>query len=214
MCGFLLSLLVASMQLRSPNPDAVAADADWQINNEPIVVAGLTYYPTRETRMFDGQVMAQVDVYKGVPVYADVSILPFALAYVPLTPTRLRTYERGSDGERLFISGRGRADIGAGIVSMAGAETVVPITNEAPNEPSAPTRVESIPRPVGTTGIWVEFNGERWYNDGTAEPHSPDRFVRDGDYHGFAVYREKGPTENRIWIATVSGGRLTPYRKR
>jgi hypothetical protein len=213
MHGFLLSLLVVAMQLRSPNPDAVAANADWQINNEPIVVAGLTYYPTRETRMFDGQVMAQVDVYKGVPVYADVSIAPFTLAYVPLTPTRLRTYERGPEGERVFISGRGRTDIGGGVVSTAGTETIVPVAIEAANERPAATRVESIPRPRGTTGIWVEFNGARWYNDGAAQSYRPDRFERAGEYHGFAVYREKGRAPDRIWIATVNGGLLAPYRK-
>ena len=109
MRGFLLSLFLAALQFRSPNPDAVAATADWQINNEPIVAQGLTYYPTRETRMFDGQVMSQIDVYRAFRC-ADVSISPFTLAYVPLTPTRMRTYERGPDGERRFISGRGRAE--------------------------------------------------------------------------------------------------------
>ena len=214
MRGFLLSLLVAALQFRTPNPDAVAATADWQINNEPIVAQGLTYYPTRESRMFDGQVMSQIDVYKGVPVYADVSISPFTLAYVPLTPTRMRTYERGPDGDSRFISGRGRADLGAVVTS--GIEIWEPVIIEAPIEaPSAPapTRVESIPRPRGTTGIWVEFNGVRWYNDGVAQSYTAERFVRAGDYHGFPVYRERGRAADRIWISTVNGGPLTPYRR-
>jgi hypothetical protein len=215
MRGFLLSLFVAALQFRNPNPDAVAATADWQINNEPIVAQGLTYYPTRESRMFDGQVMSQIDVYKGVPVYADVSISPFTLAYVPLTPTRMRTYERGPDGDSRFISGRGRADLGA--VGTSGIEIWEPVIIEAPIEapsaPPAPTRVESIPRPRGTTGIWVEFNGVRWYNDGVAQSYTAERFVRAGDYHGFPVYRERGRAADRIWIATLNGGPLTPYRK-
>jgi len=214
MRGFLLSLLVAALQFRAPNPDAVAAEADWQINNEPIVAQGLTYYPTRETRMFDGQVMSQIDVYQGVPVYADVSISPFTLAYVPLTTTRMRTYERGPDGERRFISGRGRADLAVG---TSGIEIVEPVIIEAPIEapsaPPTPTRVETIPRPRGTTGVWVEFNGARWYNDGAAQSYTPERFVPAGDYHGFPVYRENGSRADRIWIATVNGGPLTPYRK-
>ena len=33
-------------------------------NSEPIVVGGLTYYPTRGFRLFDGQVMAQAGMYE------------------------------------------------------------------------------------------------------------------------------------------------------
>ena len=214
MRGFLLSLFVAALQFRNPNPDAVAATAEWQINNEPIVAQGLTYHPTRETRMFDGQVMSQIDVYNGVPVYADVSISPFTLAYVPLTPTRMRTYERGPDGERRFISGRGRADLAVG---TSGVEIFEPVIIEAPLEvasaPPTPTGMESIPRPRGTTGIWIEFEGARWYHDGAAQSYTPERFARAGDYHGFPVYREKGRAADRIWIATVTSGPLAPYKK-
>jgi hypothetical protein len=211
MRGFLLSMFVAALQFRNPNPDYVAATADWQINNEPIVAQGLTYYPTRETRMFDGQVMSQIDVFRGVAIYADVSMPPFILAYVPLTPTRMRTYERGPDGDNRFISGRGRTDIGP--VATSGSETFAPVIIEAPSAPPAPTGVESIPRPRGTTGIWVEFNGARWYNDGAAQAYMAERFVRAGDYHGFPVYRERGGAADRIWIAAVTGGPLTPYTK-
>lgn len=122
MCLFGLLILIVvvparpvagqGLQYESPFPDAFSAFAEWEINHEPIVANGLTYYPTRETRMFDGQVMMQVDVYEGVPVYTDVSrLLLFELVFVPLTPTRMRTYERGPGGERWFISGRGRFDI-------------------------------------------------------------------------------------------------------
>jgi len=212
MRGFLLSLLVAALQFRAPNPDAVAAEADWQINNEPIVAQGLTYYPTHESRMFDGQVMSQIDVYEGVPIYADVSIAPFTLAYVPLTPTRMRTYERAPDGERRFISGRGRADIRA--VATAGTETGPPVIIEAPSAPTTPTGVESILRPRGTAGIWIEFNGARWYHDGAAESYTPERFVRAGDYHGFPVYQKRGDSSGEIYIPSVEDGPLARFRRR
>ena len=54
-------------QFRTPPPDVSAAAADWQINSEPIVVGGLTYYPTRGFRLFDGQVMAQTGLFDDVP---------------------------------------------------------------------------------------------------------------------------------------------------
>jgi hypothetical protein len=218
MRGLLITLLLGAQQLQSPYPDAVAADAYWQIHNEPIIAGGLTYYPTLETRMFDGHVMMPMDVYQGVPVFADVSIQPFTLAFVPLTPTRVRTYERGPDGERWFISGRGRPDIGAsgitGAVGTAGdfLDTAASVVLEAPIATNAPAGIESIPGPRRNGGVWVEFNGTRWYSDGTAESYSPERFVRVGDYHRFGVYRERGGSD-RIWIATVDGGPLAPYRK-
>jgi hypothetical protein len=54
----------------------------------------------------------------------------------------------------------------------------------------------------------------RWYNDGAAQTYTRERFERFGEYHGFAVYREKGNSANHIWITTVDGGLLTPYGRR
>src|SRR4051812_37815011 len=90
---------------RTPPPDVSAAAAEWQIESEPIVVAGLTYYPTRGFRLFDGQVMAQTGLYDGVPVYADTTIEPFSEIYVPLGSGRMRIYERRRDGELAGTTG-------------------------------------------------------------------------------------------------------------
>ena len=43
------------------------------------------------------------------------------------------------------------------------------------------TLVESISRPSGVNGIWIEFNGDRWYADGPATSFSPDRFEPVGE---------------------------------
>jgi hypothetical protein len=61
---------------RTSAPEVNAANASWQVNSEPITFGGLIFYPTREYRQFDGQVMAQVGVYEGVPVFADTTIEP------------------------------------------------------------------------------------------------------------------------------------------
>src|SRR5207244_11297148 len=86
-------------QVRTPVPDVTAAAANWQINAEPIVVQGLVYYPTREQRMFDGQVMMQVDVYDHVPVYADATLEPYSVVYVPVGRAQMRMDERKREGE-------------------------------------------------------------------------------------------------------------------
>src|SRR5262245_8014065 len=73
-----------AFQFRTPSPEVTAAGAAWQANGEPILVQGLVYYPTREFRTFDGQVMSQVGIYQSVPVYADTTLEAFSLVYVPV----------------------------------------------------------------------------------------------------------------------------------
>jgi len=70
--------------LRTAPPEVTAATADWQLNNEPIIVSSTLFHPTRATRMFDGQVMVQVGVYQRVPVYADVTLEPNSILYRPV----------------------------------------------------------------------------------------------------------------------------------
>ena len=84
---------------RSPLPEVTAANADWQINSSPIAVDGVVYYATRGFREFDGQVMAQVSVLDGVPIYTDTTLEPYSELYVPVGGTRMRAYERRRDGE-------------------------------------------------------------------------------------------------------------------
>jgi hypothetical protein len=73
--------------------------------------------------------------------------------------------------------------------------------------------VESIPAPRSNAGIWIEFNGSRWYSAGPAVPYFEDRFVQVGDYRGFAVYRQRNGPSNVIWVPAVVDGPLAPYRR-
>ncbi len=123
----------------------------------------------------------------------------------------MRTYERPADGERWVITGRGQVDPRP--VATTGSVEAAPVVIVPPMVTRPAGRVESIRRPRGTDGVWVEFDGARWYHDGAAQLFSPDRFEHAGDYHGFAVYRERGRGADRIWIATVPGGPLTPYKR-
>src|SRR5437667_10689794 len=63
-----------AFQFRSPAPEVTAATAVWQVSSQPIIVQGLVYLPTRDYRLFDGQVMTQVGIYQGVPIYADTTL--------------------------------------------------------------------------------------------------------------------------------------------
>jgi hypothetical protein len=74
-------------------------------------------------------------------------------------------------------------------------------------------RVESIPPPQTNAGVWIEFNGARWFAGGSSQLFFEERFVQIGDYHGFPVYRVKNGPSNEIWIPIFAGGSLASYRR-
>jgi hypothetical protein len=219
-------------QFRTPPPEVTAASASWQLNGEPLVFQGLVYQPTREFRFFDGLVMAQLGVYQGVPVYADLTLEPFSVVYVPVGRDRLRAYERPRDRELAGTTGSRVPSFPVRVASRPAAEerpvgtagTIVPSAvggMETPRVPdrTRPTRttVESIPRPQaasGINGIWLEFSGSRWYAAGPAVSFRPDRFTPIGEYRGFPVYRDTNGDPDRIWVSVVRDGPLAPYEKR
>jgi len=215
-------------QVRTPVPEVTAVASDWQINAEPIVVQGLVYYPTREQRMFDGQVMMQVDVYDHVPVYADATLEPYSVVYVPVGRGQMRMYERKREGELAGTTGSRTPSFPVGIASSlqreerpvaTGGSAIAAAEDRgvASLDTTLPRRtvIETIPRPGASAanGIWIEFDGARWYSDGAAVSYSPERFSPAGDYRGFSVYRGKAIAADEIWVEVVVGGPLAPYRR-
>lgn len=83
----------------TPPPTVTAASAAWQASGEPIFHAGNFYYPAGSTVFFDGKVMVRTGSYEGVPLYADVTLEPFSIVYVPVAGSLMRPYERRRDGE-------------------------------------------------------------------------------------------------------------------
>jgi hypothetical protein len=218
-----------AFQFRTPPPDVSAAMAAWQVSNEPIIVQGLAYLPTREFRLFDGQVMVQVGIYQGVPVYADATLEVYSLVYVPVGAQRMRTYERVRDRELAGTTGSrtptfpvrspSAAPPEERIVATAGtlaasAVGAMAIPSVPGNVLATGRTVESIPRPTGADGVWLYFNGRRYYSAGPAVPFSNERFRLIGQHEGFPVYQETSGNHNQIWVAVVNGGPVAPYEKR
>ena len=218
-------------QLRTAPPEMTAATAEWQINSEPIMVNSAVYLPTRTIRMFDGQVMSQVGVHERVPIYADVTLEPNSLVYVPIGGDRMRAYERRRDRELAGTTGSRTPSFPVEIATASPVEerivgtagTVVPtaagptvIPGPLPVTPSRSRRTttETIPPPRTSDGVWLEFAGTRWYSAGSATSYSAERFTKIGEYRGFPVYREKTGNPGAIWVPVVEGGPLTPYSKR
>jgi hypothetical protein len=232
-----MALLIPNMgnaqvfQFRTPPPDVSAAAATWQINGDPIVVGGLTYYATRGFRLFDGQIMAQAGLFDGVPVYADTTIEPYSELYVPLSGGRMRVYERRRERELAGTTGSHTPSFPVGSPSVAprdrsvAGETAVSTGGSVPGAVSdsdttvlpaqrRPGRIVITPVQNGVTnGVWLEFDGRRWYSSGPAVSFSPDRFEPVGEYRGFPVYRDKTANRSEIWVSVVKDGPLAPYTR-
>jgi hypothetical protein len=240
--------------LKAHLPEVTAATAPWQVNNEPIYVQGLVYYPTRATRVFDGNVMTQMGVFRDVPIYADVTIEPFSLIYIPIAPHKLRIYERLRDNELAATTGSRTPTFPVAPISEVPYETDLPayigntVVTNAPDVETLDTlgtletvggasgtmgtlgssravgtagattvrrtHVESIPRPHNNDGIWIRFNGTKYYSSGGAVSYDESRFTKIGEYRGFPVYRTKGGDQSQIWVTIVQDGPIAPYARR
>jgi hypothetical protein len=110
-------------QSKTPSPPVSAQYEAWQFNDEPILVNGLIYYPTRERRFFDGEIMSQVGVYRHVPVYADVTLEPHSVVYLPIGRQSMRGYERRREGE---LAGTTGSRMPAFPVEVASSITTMP----------------------------------------------------------------------------------------
>jgi hypothetical protein len=73
--------------------------------------------------------------------------------------------------------------------------------------------VQPSPRPTSNDGIWIEFDGARWFAAGRAESFTADRFTPIGEYRGFPVYRSRD-VAGAIYVLTVRDGAVTPYRQK
>jgi hypothetical protein len=237
MAGLLPNIGSAQVyQTKTPTPPVSAQYELWQFNDEPIMVNGLIYFPTRERRFFDGEIMSQVGVYRRVPVYADVTLEPHSVIYLPIGRSTMRGYERRREGELAGTTGSRMSafpvdvassitteprEITPGQLSAIGTsgETPPRFTDAPSAEPASvpkptPTHIESIPHPRDNDGVWLEYAGSRWYSDGPAAVFDGDRFIEIGNYRGFPVYRDKTRGAEEIWVRVVADGPVAPYTKR
>jgi hypothetical protein len=217
-----------------------AAGVAWQIQGEPLAFAGSLYYPTGPDVFFDGAVMVRIGTYEGVPLYVDATLEPYSVVYVPIRGLTMRPYERrregslagttGSrapsfpierDGERDVDATNGPASSDVEPPVETDAQNVVepraffrmPISAAAATAPTRPNIVQSYPAAASNAGIWIAYDGARWFLRGDAQPLDPARFVVVGEYRGFHVYRERSGSQDDIYVPSVAGGPLTHYRR-
>jgi hypothetical protein len=90
-------------------------------------------------------------------------------------------------------------------------------TEPSPGSYAAPPRgaLRTARRPVGLNGVFIAFEGTRWFAAGPAIELEADKFSRTGDYAGFPVYRRQGE-EGVVYVPVTpdAPGLVVPYSTR
>lgn len=93
-------------------------------------------------------------------------------------------------------------DAAAGAQQAAGESLVATTGRTVPLAAAGP--VVTAEQPQGINGIWVTYDGRRWFAGGDTLALSEAHFTKIGTYHGFAVYRRDGEP-SRIYIPAADG---------
>jgi hypothetical protein len=82
---------------------------------------------------------------------------------------------------------------------------------EGPKGPLATAR-----RPKGLNGVFIEFNGRRWFSTGPAIEYDAARFTVVGSYRGFTVYADRADPERSVYVVAArdTPTRIVPYATR
>ena len=156
----------AQVQNRPTDAPFVTAENElWYRLREPMIFAGESYYPVGPVVFFNGDVMVRTGHYNGVPLYADTTIEPYSVVYVPIGRGLMQPYERVRSGELAGTSGSrppsfpGRSErTSRGMAYAAGSPTNLPqpigaISVYTPDREVIPTTApgESTSGAVGTS---------------------------------------------------------------
>jgi hypothetical protein len=87
------------------------------------------YYPAGPVVFFNGDVMVRTGHYNGVPLYADTTIEPFSIVYVPVSRGLMQPYERRRQGD---MAGTTASRTPSYPVRMGTVTSVLPQTALAP----------------------------------------------------------------------------------
>ena len=221
----------AQVHSRPTAPPIVTAENEtWFQQGEPLQLGNDVYYPAGARVFFDGNTMVRTAHYNGVPLYADTTIEPFSIVYVPIGRGIMQPYERPRRGELAGTTGS-RAPSFPGEVPPAYRGAImaaVSPTNLSLPEPldlgpadaapaaaqqSADGPVVSVLRPESNDGVWIYYAGVRWLSAGPAVPLRAADFELIGDYAGFPVFGRRGSNEQVIYVPSRAG-LIAPYRRK
>lgn len=215
----------------TPSPLVTAENDSWYRAGQGIPYAGESYYPAGPNVFFNGNTMVRTGDFNGVPLYADTTLEPFSIVYVPIGRGLMQPYERPRRGDLAGTVGSRTPSFPQGSAPSVGmAPTALPVP--APSVPPsvATTGVET-PAAVGTRGlatapapplttlippttndgIWISYDGARWVSSGPAVPLASRGFTVVGDYAGFPVFSRHDGTEHDVIYLPTRDGLVAPY---
>jgi hypothetical protein len=228
----------AQVVSRATDPPIVTAENDtWYRLREPLQFAGELYFPAGAAVFFNGNTMVRTGHYNGVPLYADTTIEPYSIVYVPIGRGVMQPYERVRGGELAGTSGSRMPAFPMRTARESREVMVAAVSPTAPPRPigalgaftpesgavgtagvvrpaaatTAPVALETLRRPESNDGIWLAFMGRKWLSAGPAVPLQASAFVRVGEHAGFPVFARQGLDEEIIYLPTRPGV-VAPYR--
>ncbi len=214
-CAVLLTLIpcIATAQpiwQPAQAPTVTAEQTSWYLSGEPITVNGDLFYPSGAVQFFNRQQMVRRGSFNGIPLYIDTALQPDSIVFVPLSGERMQPYQRPQPGVLMKTTGSPEAafpDVAEAFPSVpqpVGTSGRVAVT-------SAP-RVSTLNPPTGVNGVWINFDGRRWFGAGKAIDYDASTLTRVGTYRGWNVYTRNGD-RSTIYVPAVPG-KLSPYRAR
>jgi hypothetical protein len=101
-CGVLAltpSIAGAQTTLRPANRPVVTAEHEaWYLEGDPITFDGSFYYPEGPAVFFNAYEMVRTGNYRGIPLYANKTLEPYSVLFVPVGNGLLQPYERRREG--------------------------------------------------------------------------------------------------------------------
>lgn len=212
----------------TPAPDVNAATADWYVAGDPLTFAGNLYYRAGVRVHFMPHEMARIGEYRGIPLYARTTLEPMSIVYVPVGRGLLQPYERRRDGDLAGTVGSLTPSFpvvrpGTDPVGTTGTFTadprvvfVDPVLDVDSGPPAAApiaaTRLARAPGP--RDGIFIVFEGRRWYSAGPPVRLDVSKLTRAGDRLGWPVYRRPGDPALYVPLTREPGAPLARYERR
>lgn len=163
-CVGLCATMNAQVRLSpQPYPSVTAINMSWYASGEALPIFGDYYYPTGPTVFFNGNQMVPTVVFGGVQLYADATLEPFSIVFVPIGGGLMRPYERRRAGPLAGTVGSTTpsfpvapsTDLTPSTSPLISASAALPTTPApAPARAVGDSRamVQMVPQPVGTAG--------------------------------------------------------------
>lgn len=233
--GWLLGIAPSAAQVMSrptPAPDRTAAASSWYTSRAPIFVSGAYYELAGASVFFDPNTMVPIARLDGVPVYADVTLEPYSVVFVPIGRGLVQPYERRRSGDLAGTTGSRAPSfpvaLGDSRDSRPPGDEIENAVRPEVDEPgptgtsyareralsalALPGHIWTVLPPEDSRGIWIPFEGHIWTSAGRAEPFDATRLMQSGSYAGFPVYRAADRADV-VFVPAVEGGLMTPYRR-